>query len=64
MSGRPVGAFALFRSIEGFRRWVVHDVPYLAPASSALRVLAVVEALYRSAASGAREAVDDRYRQF
>ncbi len=58
------GAVALFRSIEGFRRWVVDGVPYLAPASSTLRVLAVVEALYRSAARGTREAVDDRYRQF
>ncbi len=58
------GALALFRSIEGFRRWVVDDVPYLTPAVSSLRALAVVEALYRSAKSGRREAVDDRYREF
>ncbi len=58
------GLHALFRSIEGFRRWVCDGEPYLVPASSALRVLAVVEALYRSAESGARQPVDDRYRQF
>jgi predicted dehydrogenase len=58
------GLHALFRSLEGFRRWVCDGVPYLVPAPSALRVLAVVEALYRSAESGRREAVDDRYRQF
>lgn len=58
------GAIALFRSIEGFRGWVTDGVPYLTPASSSLRVLAVVEALYRSAESGRREAVDDRYLEF
>jgi UDP-N-acetyl-2-amino-2-deoxyglucuronate dehydrogenase len=58
------GLHALFRSIEGFRRWVTDDVPYLTPAPSALVVLAVVEALYRSAESGRREPVDDRWRQF
>jgi UDP-N-acetyl-2-amino-2-deoxyglucuronate dehydrogenase len=57
------GVHALFRSIEGFRRWVQDGIPYLTPAASSLRVLAVVEALYRSAASGRREAVDDRYRR-
>jgi UDP-N-acetyl-2-amino-2-deoxyglucuronate dehydrogenase len=61
----PVGGLhALFRSLEGFRRWVQHDVDYLIPAASSLRVLAVVEALYRSAASGGREIVDDRYLRF
>ena len=58
------GLHALFRSIEGFRRWVCDDIPYLTPASSALRVLATVEALYRSAQTGRREAVDDRYLDF
>jgi predicted dehydrogenase len=58
------GALALFRSIEGFRRWVTGGELYLTPASTALRVLAVVEALYRSAESGRREPVDDRYREF
>jgi len=64
---RPVpvsGLHALFRSIEGFRRWVQDGVVYLTPAVSSIMVLAVVEALYRSAASGRREAVDDRFLQF
>lgn len=59
-----MGLHALFRSIEGFRRWVTGDTPYLVPAPSAVRVLSVVEALYRSARMGRREAVDDRYLEF
>ncbi len=58
------GLHALFRSIEGFRRWVTGGTPYLIPAPLALRVLSVVEALYRSARTGRREAVDDRYLEF
>lgn len=61
----PVGGLhALFRSLEGFRRWVQQDVPYLTPAAASLPVLATVEALYRSAQSGRREPVDDRYLSF
>ncbi|MBN1883735.1 MAG: Gfo/Idh/MocA family oxidoreductase [Deltaproteobacteria bacterium] len=55
------GVHALFRSIEGFRRWITGGEQYLTPAASALSVLAAVKALYRSAESGKREPVDDRY---
>jgi len=58
------GLHALFRSIEGFRRWATCGTPYLIPAPSALRVLSVVDALYRSARTGRRETVDDRYLEF
>ncbi len=51
------GLHALQRSLEGFRTWVVADQPYLTPAEQALPVLAVVEAIYRSAKSGRREKV-------
>jgi predicted dehydrogenase len=52
------GVHALQRSLEGFRAWVMEDRPYLTPAHQALPALAVVEALYRSAASGKREEID------
>lgn len=51
------GIHALARSLEGFRRWCVEGEPYLTPAAEALPVLAVVEAIYRSAISGQVEPV-------
>jgi UDP-N-acetyl-2-amino-2-deoxyglucuronate dehydrogenase len=58
------GMHALFRSMEGFRQWVVRDKPYLTPAEESLPVLAAIDAVYRSAVSGRREVVDQRYREF
>ena len=52
------GVHALQRSLEGFRAWIMDDVPYLIPAAEALPVLAAVEALYRSAKTGRREPID------
>jgi predicted dehydrogenase len=56
------GVHALQRSLEGFRAWIMEDTPYLIPAQEALPALAVVEGLYRSAATGKREEIDDRDR--
>lgn len=55
---------ALFRSIEGFRRWVVDGEKYLTPVEEALPVLSTIMALYKSSATGKREPVDDRYLEF
>lgn len=55
---------ALFRSIEGFRRWVVEDEKFLTPVEETLPLLSAIGALYRSARSGKREPVDDRYLEF
>jgi predicted dehydrogenase len=56
----PVFGFhALQRSIEGFRRWVDGGDPHLAAGGASLPVLAAVEAVYRSARSGAREKVEN-----
>ncbi len=55
------GLHALHRSIKGFRNWLQDGDPYLTPARAALPALAVVEAFYRSAKSGAREAVETEY---
>jgi UDP-N-acetyl-2-amino-2-deoxyglucuronate dehydrogenase len=52
------GIHALQRSLEAFRAWVMDGEPYLVPAEEALPALAVVEAIYRSAQSGHREAVE------
>lgn len=51
------GLHALQRSLEGFRRWIADDAAYLIPAASALPVLAAVEAIYHSAASGQRQPI-------
>ena len=51
------GLHALQRSLEGFRAWVMEDRPYLTPAREAIPVLAVVEAIYRSAQTGCRESI-------
>ncbi len=53
------GFHALQRSIEGFRRWVAGGGPHLAAGGASLPVLAAVEAVYRSARSGAREKVEN-----
>jgi predicted dehydrogenase len=51
------GVHALQRSLLGFARWVQEDVPYLTPLSEALPVMAALDALYASAASGSRSVV-------
>jgi predicted dehydrogenase len=56
------GVHALQRSLEGFRAWIMEDTPYLIPAPEALPALAVVEALYRSAATGKKEEIEGRDR--
>jgi len=58
------GLHALFRSLEGFRRWVLYDRPFLTPIEQSLPVLAAVLAIYRSADSGRKESVDQRYLDF
>ncbi len=55
---------ALFRSIEGFRRWAVEDERFLTPVEETLPVLSAIKALYRSSETGKRESVDDRYLEF
>ncbi len=55
------GLHALFRSIEGFRAWVIENRPFLTPASQSLPVLAAIEAVYRSAATGKTEETDTRF---
>ena len=52
------GVHALQRSLEGFRRWIVDDMPYLTPGPEALPVLAVVDGIYRSAKSGHTEQIN------
>ena len=51
------GVHAIHRSLKGFRDWVLEDKPYLLPAKECLPVLAVVNAIYRSAKSGCKEQV-------
>lgn len=51
------GFHALQRSLGGFCDWVLFEKPYLIPAEEALPVLAVVDALYRSAANGREEEI-------
>jgi len=51
------GVHALQRSLAGFANWILKDQSFLIPASEALPVLATVEAIYLSAQSGKREAV-------
>lgn len=51
------GLHALGRSLDAFRAWVMEGRPYLTPAAEALPVLAAVDALYRSFASGQTEPV-------
>lgn len=55
LDARGLHPFA--RSVEGFRRWVDGGPPHLCPGREALPVLAVVEAIYRSAESGKLEMV-------
>lgn len=52
------GVHALQKSLAGFARWVLDDEPYLIPAASTLPVLAAVDGIYRSAASGRREPIE------
>ncbi len=58
------GLHALFRSIEGFRRWIMDDMEYLIPAQQSLPVLAAIQAIYKSSESGKKESVDRRYLEY
>jgi len=49
------GVHALQRSLSGFSNWVLDGKPFLTPAASSLPVLAAVDAIYRSAATGQKE---------
>lgn len=49
------GVHALQRSLAGFANWILDDKPFLTPAFSTISVLAAVDGIYRSAASGQRE---------
>ncbi|MBN1145951.1 MAG: Gfo/Idh/MocA family oxidoreductase [Anaerolineales bacterium] len=51
------GLHALGRSLEAFCQWVIDDKPTLNPVEEAYRTLLTVDAIYRSAASGKREAI-------
>jgi len=55
------GLHALFRSLEGFQKWVMEGQPYLTPVEQSLPVLAVIASVYRSAVTGKREEVDQRF---
>ncbi len=52
------GLFSLQRNLIGFVRWVRDGVPYENEAARSLPVLATVLALYRSAESGQKEAIE------
>ncbi len=58
------GLHALFRSLEGFRQWVVMDKPFLTPIEASLPVLAVIDAIYKSAQNGKKVVVDQRYLEY
>jgi predicted dehydrogenase len=50
---------ALGRCLEAFRRYIVEDEPTLNPVQEAYKTLAVVDAVYRSAACGQKVQVED-----
>ena len=52
------GLFSLQRNLIGFVRWVRDGVPYENEAARSLPTLATVLALYRSAESGRKEAIE------
>ncbi len=58
------GIHALFRSLEGFRRWVFFDQPYLMPVEETLPVMAVIDALYKSAEKGGPVDIDRAYETY
>jgi predicted dehydrogenase len=51
------GVHAYQRSLASFARWILNDEPYLIPVEESVTVLSVIDAIYRSAISGKREAV-------
>lgn len=51
------GVHALQRSLSGFANWILDGKPFLIPAAGSLPVLAAVDAIYRSAASGQRSII-------
>jgi len=51
------GLHALGRSLEAFRQWVMDGKATLNPVEEAYHTLLVIDALYRSAASGKKEAI-------
>lgn len=58
------GLHALFRTLEGFRKWVLHDEPFLIAVEQSIPVLAVIDAIYKSAKTGKKEMVDQRYKEY
>ena len=53
------GVHAFQRSLQGFTKWILDDKPFLSPAESTLPVLAALDGIYRSAASGLRVQIED-----
>jgi len=52
------GIHALTRSLEAFRRWVIHDEVPLNAAEQSLPVLAAITSIYRSAITGKEERIE------
>jgi len=52
------GIHALQRSLEGFRKWIMEDIPYLTPGTEAIPVLAAVHGIYKSSLSGHQESIE------
>ncbi len=52
------GIHVLQRSLAGFANWILFDKPYLIPAHESIAVLAAVDGIYRSAASGKQEIIE------
>ena len=58
------GLHALFRTLEGFRKWVLDDELFLIPVEQSVSVLAAIDAIYKSAESGKKEMVDQRFKEY
>jgi len=52
------GVHAYQRSLAGFAKWVLEDQPYLIPAEETMSVMAAMDAIYRSSASGLRVQIE------
>ena len=52
------GIHALHRSLKGFAKWVLHDLPFLTPAQETLNVMGAVDAVYRSSKSSQKTFID------
>lgn len=55
----PFGVHPLARSLQGFRNWIEFGQPYLTPINTALPVMAVIDAIYRSARSDQTEEIKE-----